>query len=97
MYSRSFGEQDPSLTIPESYSGTALTEPEDEQLTENSSEQSREGIGAMAKQALKGLGLGLPKVGLEELIIIGAAALMLFSKERDMECGLLLLALLFIT
>lgn len=37
------------------------------------------------------------KIGTEELLIIGVAAFLLFSKERDIECIIMLLALLLIT
>lgn len=37
------------------------------------------------------------KFGTEELLIIGVAAFLLFSKERDIECALMLAALLLIT
>lgn len=39
----------------------------------------------------------LPKdFGIEEIIIIGIALFLLFSPERDIECSLMLLALIFI-
>lgn len=44
-----------------------------------------------------GLGSVLPKdFGFEEILIIGIALFLLFSPERDIECALLLLALVFI-
>ena len=36
------------------------------------------------------------KLGYEEILIIGIALLLLFSKEGDRECALILLALLFV-
>lgn len=39
----------------------------------------------------------LPKIELEELIIIGLAAFLFFSKSGDKECALMLLALIFIS
>lgn len=38
----------------------------------------------------------VPKIETEELIIIGIAAFMFFSKNGDRECALILLALIFI-
>jgi hypothetical protein len=38
----------------------------------------------------------LPKIELEELIIIGLALYLFFSKSGDKECALILLALIFI-
>ena len=40
--------------------------------------------------------LKLPKIGTEELIIIGTALFLFFSKEGDRECALILLLLLLI-
>lgn len=37
------------------------------------------------------------KLGTEELLIIGVAAFLFFSKERDIECIIMLIALLLIT
>ena len=37
------------------------------------------------------------KFGTEELLIIGVATFLLFSKERDIECIIMLIALLLIT
>ena len=43
------------------------------------------------------LGAFIPKdFGIEEILIIGIALFLLFSPERDIECALLLLALIFI-
>lgn len=38
-----------------------------------------------------------PKIGFEEMIIIGAALLMFFSKNGDKECAVILILLLFIS
>ena len=38
-----------------------------------------------------------PKIGSEEILILGTAALLFFSKEGDKECALMLLFLLFIS
>ena len=40
--------------------------------------------------------LKIPKIGTEELIIIGTALFLFFSKEGDRECALILLLLLLI-
>ncbi len=49
----------------------------------------------------KGMPLGLsslrlPKIGTEEILIIGAAIFLFFSKDGDRECALILLLLLLI-
>ena len=38
----------------------------------------------------------MPKIGIEEILIIGAALLMFFSKNGDKECAIILTLLLFI-
>lgn len=45
---------------------------------------------------LGGLGLKIPSIGTEEILIIATAAFLLFSKNGDRECALILLLLLFI-
>ena len=39
----------------------------------------------------------IPRIGLEEILIIGAALLMLFSKSGDIECAIILGLLLFVS
>ena len=41
--------------------------------------------------------LKMPKIGTEEILIIGAALFLFFSKEGDRECALMLLLLLLIS
>ena len=38
----------------------------------------------------------MPRIGIEEILIIGAALLMFFSKNGDKECAIILALLLFI-
>lgn len=45
---------------------------------------------------LGGLGLSMPSIGTEEILIIATAAFLFFSKSGDRECALILLLLLFI-
>lgn len=40
---------------------------------------------------------GLQKIGTEEILIIATASFLLFSKDGDKECGIMLLLLLFLT
>lgn len=42
-------------------------------------------------------GFHFPKIGTEEILIIAAAVFLLFTSDRDFECSLMLLFLLFIT
>ena len=43
------------------------------------------------------LGKLIPKIEIEELIILGIAAFLFFSKSGDKECALMLFALIFIS
>lgn len=43
-----------------------------------------------------GGGIGFPKLGTEEILIIAVAAFLFFSKDGDRECALLLLLLLIV-
>ena len=53
--------------------------------------------GLFAKEGLLGgLGLSMPCIGTEEILIIATAAFLFFSKSGDRECALILLLLLFI-
>ena len=45
---------------------------------------------------LGGLGLSMPRIGTEEILIIATAAFLFFSKRGDREIALILLLLLFI-
>lgn len=46
---------------------------------------------------LGGLGLKIPTIGTEEILIIATAAFLFFSKNGDRECALILILLLFIS
>ncbi len=39
----------------------------------------------------------IPKIGTEEILILAVAAYLLFSKDGDKECAIILLLLLFVT
>ena len=41
--------------------------------------------------------LKMPKIGTEEILILAAAAYLLFSKDGDRECAIILILLLFVT
>lgn len=45
---------------------------------------------------LGNLGLHIPTIGTEEILILATAAFLFFSKSGDRECALILLLLLFI-
>jgi len=54
------------------------------------------GFGKGIFSGLFGSPLGLPKLGTEEILIIATALFLLFSKEGDKECAILLLLLLLV-
>ena len=105
MYTRSYNE-DGSLSLPEGYGGTML-EPERnerEMKDERTVEASAPPIGGF----LSGLSGGLSsllrpfapnefKIGTEEILIGAVALFLLFSKNGDKECAIMLLLTLFIT
>ena len=42
-------------------------------------------------------GIGMPKIGKEELLLIGLAAFLFFSESGDKECAVILILLIFFT
>lgn len=94
------GEYDREPRIPEGYSGVMIGN----DITESEPTLAPEGKG-QGGGILTGLGAGLGRIlklgdgfhlGLEEILIIAAAAFLFFSKDGDRECALMLVALLFI-
>ena len=88
---------DPKLT-------SAVTEPEES--VETAAEGGGFLSGLMDKIPVKGIfsglstlklgGLGVPKLGTEEILILGLALFLFFSRDGDKECALFLVLLLFI-
>ena len=109
MYSRSYEATD-DFHVPDGYSGTAISGDihtecaECETHEECSAEKGREGgvfsrILPTFKSIFPFAEGGLLrdfKIGKEEILIIATAAFLLFSEEKDPECAILLLLLLFI-
>ena len=107
MYSRNYyPDEIQHPPLPDNYDGTAFTEPVPP-LSEESTISDNEGrTPVSASPLLGGLfsklplpfpdGISMPKIGTEELLIIAVAAFLLFSKNGDIECALILLFLLFI-
>lgn len=112
MYSRSYyPEQAERLSIPENYDGTALIEAPPQIIEESIEPQSDFPVSADAHQASslnlgkipflsgilgKDVGIRLPKIGTEEILIIATAAFLFFSKDGDRECAIMLALLLLI-
>ncbi len=99
-------------TLPDNYDGIAFADQMDGIMTDNeptsAQSQAREetvptsgGLsflsGILGKGGLFGFeGIKMPKIGTEEILIIATAVFLLFSKNGDRECALILLFLLFI-
>lgn len=111
MYTRSYNE-DGIRTIPEGYSGTMLDDTEHIPEVDKEIREQHEAHGkdesAPAMSWLGKLGGGFSslfdiplfknmKIGTEELLIGATALFLLFSKNGDKECAIMLLLLLFIT
>ena len=101
MYTRSFYPDEPmSPVLPENYDGTAFTdsEPIPQQEPKEEPAQTASAIPLLGGLNLPFLeGLKMPKIGTEELLIIAVAGFLLFSKNGDKECALILLFLLFVS
>ena len=109
MYQRSYKE---GYHIPENYSGTAVEEclpyenieeevhsapPRvEEEIPCTCGEREREPHLSKVKSLFSRLPFHMPRLEGEDLLILGVAALLFFSKDGDKECALLLLILLFI-
>ena len=103
MYTRSYTEN-PPLTLPEGYAGTML---DGDAVSDNASAEQTAEAAAPASGILSGLGgigslfnikhLGEFKIGTEELLIAAVALFLLFSKNGDKECAIMLLLTLFVS
>ena len=67
-----------------------------EKSTQASIEPTKGHIGGFLSGFFKNSNFSLQKIGTEEILIIAAAAFLLFSKEGDKECAIMLLLLLFL-
>ena len=71
------------------------------EVSANEAPTERSGILGSLTSALSSVfgikpSLSINKIGTEEILILGVVAFLLFSKQRDIECALILIALLFI-
>ena len=69
---------------------------ESEESTQTSATPTKGHITTFLSGFFKNGNFGLQKIGTEEILIIAAAAFLLFSKEGDKECAIMLLLLLFL-
>ena len=108
MYTRSFYKEEGGILVPENYDGVALREERGDSVAEEKAElteSTRLGESEAAFSPLLGrssLINSLPflksfNFGIEELLIIGVAAFLFFTKDGDKECAIMLLILLFIS
>ena len=100
MYTRDFGP----ASVPESYSGNLFSE-EREAPVHNEPKEESESCGVFGGLRsfwgnsfnLKNLSVFKNGFGTEELLIIGIAAFLFFSKDGDKECAIILLLTLFLS
>ena len=109
MYTRDFSyENEGGINIPEKYSGTAF-ENEARYEEVHKGGESSEPVGNMlssfsklipkklfSTDVFKSIKGGFESFGTEELLIIAIALFLLFSKDGDRECAIMLLLVLFI-
>lgn len=68
----------------------------DEKSVETSATEKTPLFSSVFSKIFKSDTFGLQKIGTEELLIIATAAFLLFSKEGDKECAIMLILLLFL-
>ncbi|MBQ7333659.1 MAG: hypothetical protein IJW38_04850 [Clostridia bacterium] len=104
MYTRDFGQEEAERTIPDTYCGNLFSE--GNQALHNNDEvreEKGEGGGVISvfrnffdkSFDFKNISLFKKGFGTEELLIIGIAAFLLFSRDGDKECAIILLLTLF--
>ena len=96
MYTRDFATEESRKTIPDAYCGNLFSEESEPILhTEECVEKSAPGSifhSLLGKGFdIKGLSIFKKGFGTEEILIIGIAAFLLFSKGGDKECAIILL------
>ncbi len=101
MYTRSYPE-DEIRVVPEGYAGNAFKDEIEEKEDKNEESVSAGSfLDKLLPSSLGKLFSGNPlksfRLGWEELLILGVAALLFFSRNGDKECALMLLLLVFIT
>ena len=98
MYTRDF---DSEMRVPGGYNGVAIQPPcEGAPPEEPKPPCDGGGILSILPEGIQGLfnpkKLASFKIGLEEILIIAAAAFLFFRKDGDTECAIMLLLLLFV-
>jgi hypothetical protein len=108
MYTRSYGQDNEGMPLPSGYDGTLFEKEISEKAEEVIEKCEEEGEN---KTAVSGLFSRLPqlfgfkgqdllrtpvRLGTEELVLLGVALLLFFTKDGDRECALMIALLLFI-
>ncbi len=104
MYTRPYNNDGLTIEIPDNYDGSMLGGQIAEPVHSDNPGQGDEQCSARPTLPFSGLfgnffkngKFSLQTLEFEDLLIIGIALYMLFSKDGDKECGILLLLLLFI-
>lgn len=105
MYAASYSDEHASVPLPSGYSGTMLAEEKSAEVGAVPSEPQKGAEGGSLLSGLFPRELGSLfngsifqdfKLGSEEILIIAAAAFLIFSGSHDLECLIILLILLFI-
>ena len=71
-------------------------EPTEAENIQASAQASKFQMPAFLTNIFKNSNFGLQKIGTEEILIIATAAFLLFSRDGDKECAIILLLLLFL-
>ena len=106
MYTRDFTDSDTEIKIPPSYCGSTFQceeslhkECAEEAFSENHGAGSLGGISKLIPSSLlnlKSFSVFKNGFGTEEILILALAAFLLFSKDGDKECAIILLLVLFL-
>ena len=75
----------------------ASAEPSNDESAEAFAEVQKSKMPSFLANIFSGGSFRLQKIGTEEILILATAACLLFSKEGDKECAIMLLLLLFLT
>jgi hypothetical protein len=101
MYTRDFATETAARTVPDAYCGNLFTEEKEPPLHNDENEGGGE---ASVFKSILGKGFDLKKFsiikngfGTEEILILGIAAFLLFSKGGDKECAIILLLSIFLS
>ena len=100
MYTRDFGTEEARRSVPDSYCGNLFSEESEAPVhSENCEEKETSSVfhSLLTKPFdFKSLPIFKKGFGTEEILIIGIAAFLLFSKGGDKECAIILLLSLFL-